>query len=111
MNILIKKYLSIMTAILCMTFIYNSASFAGVNTNLIEQSGTIDYYDRKAATLTVDDMTFFVDSNVTILNSKGVKTTSFQLTKGTKVKFEYMMYSDSRQHPSIAGVIQTIWVP
>jgi Tfp pilus assembly protein PilW len=83
-----------------------SALSAAENT-LIERSGTIDSYNRKNATLTIDDMTFFVDNAVVIKNSKGVSTTSFQLTKGTKVNFGFRM-NERNKYPSIGGTIVSI---
>lgn len=105
MNIPTMKYFYTILIIIGLHGFLNTTSFA--ENNIIERDGTIDQYDRKNAKLTIDDMTYFVDNAVVIKDSKGVTTTSFQLTKGTKINFDFKAH-ERNKYPSIGGTIISI---
>lgn len=105
MNIFNRNHFYTSLIIIGLLGLFNTVSFAANTT--YERNGTIDEYDRSKARLTIDDMTYFVDNGVVIKNANGVTTTSFQLTKGTKINFDFKAHERDK-YPSIGGTIISI---
>jgi len=110
MNSIGKKYLiPVMTLVLSLTLgltlgLTSSYSYATENTETFKGSGTISGFNRKRNELGIGDGTYLVDNFAVITDSKGVRTTSFSLTNGTKIEFEY----ENVYNPAYKRKVQTI---
>ncbi len=85
----IIKYIQAGLTALALSFSTGTLVYAE-NADFPVMEGTIHAVDRVKSTLTVDDLTFEMDSQVTVLGRNGTDVGLLSLTPGTRIEFHFV---------------------